>query len=148
MSLSFALMMFALQAVVAVVGLLGYLALCLAYRRRWDAAIRAALSRRIGADVQWRWVSNTGYRPRWQWHVDEDASLGRMAARTAVVSGTQYATMAILGALPAFALLGLELLLNFHALVLLATAFLVIPIASIFFWQRGRPEAAQTPAGN
>jgi hypothetical protein len=48
----------------------------------------------------------------------------------------------LLGAAPALGLLWLEVSLDFHALVILATALLVIPIASVFFFRRGRPATA------
>src|SRR3954470_8933300 len=101
-------MKIAMQAAVAAVGLVAYLAVCVAYRRMWDAAIRAALSRRLGVDVRWHWVASTGARPRWSWHSDADGPLGRTLRHTIVIGVTQYLTAAGLGVLPALALLWLE----------------------------------------
>lgn len=136
-------MMVPFQAAVSVIGLLAYLAVCLAYRRKWDAGIRAALSRRLGVEVAWRRVSDSGSLPRWMWYADVDGPLGRTLRNTVAISAAQYATSALLGVLPALGLLWLELELDFHPLVLLASAFLVIPIASVFFLRRG-PVAARS----
>ena len=130
-------MKIALQAAVAAAGLVAYLAVCWAYRKKWDAAIRAALSRRLGVDVRWHWVSNSGMRPSWSWHSDAEGPLGRTLRHTIVIGAAQYATAAVLGVLPALALLWLEIEAGFHPLVVVASAFLVIPIASVFFLRRG-----------
>jgi hypothetical protein len=134
----------AVQAAVAGVGLVCYLAGCLAYRWKWDAAIRAALGRRLGVPVRWRWVSDTGSRPNWAWHSDAEGPLGRTLWHTTVIRATQYATAALVGILPALGLLGLLFWLDSHPLVVLATAALVIPIASVFFLRSG-PGAADAP---
>lgn len=126
-------MKIAFQAAVAAAGLIGYLALCLAYRWKWDAAIRAALSRRLGTAVQWRRVGDSGTLPRWMWHSDDEGPLGRTLRNTVAISAAQYVTAAVLGVLPALGLLWAQLALGFHPLVLLASAFLVIPIAAVFF---------------
>jgi hypothetical protein len=135
-------MKIALQAAVAAAGLLGYLALCVAYRGKWDATIRAALGRRLGVDVRWRWVSDSGTRPNWAWHSDAEGPLGRTLWHTTVIRTTEYATAALIGVLPALGLLWLLFQLDFHPLVVLAGAALVIPIASVFFLRRG-PGAAE-----
>jgi hypothetical protein len=130
-------MKIALQAAAAAVGLVAYLAVCWAYRKKWDAAIRASLSRRLGVEVRWHWVSNSGMRPAWSWHSDADGPLGRTVWHTIVIGVTQYATAAVLGVLPALALIWVEIEAGFSALVVVASAFLVIPIASVFFLRRG-----------
>jgi hypothetical protein len=130
-------MTIAFQAAVAAVGLVAYLAICLAYRWKWDAALRGALGRRLGTAVEWRRVGDNGTLPRWVWHSDDEGPLGRTLRNTVAIGAAQYATMALLGVLPALGLLWAQLQLDFHPLVLLASAFLVIPIASVFFLRRG-----------
>ncbi len=117
-----------------------YLALSVRYDRRWDAGMRAALARRIGADVRWARVdrsgdvfsddSTGGVRA---WHADGDGPLGRQLWQEAAARGAYLAVLVLLGALPPLALLGLEFLLDFHGLIVLGTAFAVIPIFSLFW---------------
>jgi hypothetical protein len=131
-----------LQIAVASVWLLAYLGVCIAYRLRWDARIRGAMGRRLGVDVRWRWIGDAGTRPDWEWAGDGKGPLGRTLWQMLVIATAQFATAALLGAAPALGLLWLEVSLDFHALVVLASAFLVIPIASVFFFRRGAPVPA------
>ena len=130
-------MKIALQAAVAAVGLLGYLAIGWAYRSKWDAVFRTALGRRLGVPVEWRWVRDSGTLPRWAWHSDADGPLGRTLWHRTAIAVAQYATAAVLGVLPALGLLWLQLQLGLHPLIVAASAFLVIPVAALLFFRPG-----------
>ncbi|NUT35472.1 MAG: hypothetical protein HOV79_20660 [Hamadaea sp.] len=130
----------AVQVAIAAAGLATYLALSIAYRRRWDAALRAALGRRMGLRVGWARVSDVGENPEDHWYAETDGPLARQAWQGAVVRAADLAALVVLGVLPPVALLGLAYLAGFHAAVLGGTAFLVIPVFGIF-WSRRRADA-------
>jgi hypothetical protein len=128
------------QIAVSLLWLLLYVIMSVRYDRRWDARMRAALGRRLGADVRWARVDASGDAFSDDatgavnaWHADGDGPLGRQLWQEAAARGAYLAVLVVLGALPPLALLGVEFLLGFHALVVLATAFAVIPVFSLFW---------------
>jgi hypothetical protein len=129
----------AIQAAVAVAGLCAYLVLSIVYRRRWDKALRAALGRRLGLDVQWRKVASAGEIPTDAWYAETGGPLAKQAWQHFVVRSADIGILIVLGVLPPVALLGLEFLVHFHGAVVGATAFAVIPIFGVF-WSRRRAD--------
>ena len=128
------------QLAVSLTWLVLYIVLSVRYDRRWDARLRAALGRRIGTDVRWARVDQSGdvfsddsTGGVNAWHTGGDGPLGRQLWQEAAARGAYLAVLVVLGALPPLALLGLEFLLDFHGLIVLGTAFAVIPVFSLFW---------------
>jgi hypothetical protein len=128
-----------IQVVTMMVGLTAYLVLSIVYRRRWDRALRVVLGRRMGLDVRWARVADMGENPTDNWYAETDGPLAKQAWQGLVIRAADIATLVVLGVLPPLALLGLELVTDFHGLVVGATAFLVIPIFGIY-WSRRRAD--------
>ncbi|MEV0271316.1 hypothetical protein AB0H43_21270 [Hamadaea sp. NPDC050747] len=125
------------QAAVAVVGLSAYLVLSIVYRRRWDKALRVALGRRLGLDVQWRRVADSGDIPIDAWYAETDGPLGKQLGQHLAIRFADIAALVVIGVLPPLALLGLEFLGHFHGAVIGLTAFAVIPVFGVY-WSRRR----------
>jgi hypothetical protein len=133
------------QVVVSAAWLLVYVLLSVLFARRWDARMRAALGRRLGTDVRWARVDasgdpfdSEGTGPTQAWHADGSGSLGRQLGQELAARGAYLAVLVLLGAAPPLGLLGVQFLLHFHALLVLATALLVIPVFSLFWLGRYR----------
>lgn len=127
------------QIGVSVVWLLGYLALSLLYHRRWDAAIREWLGRKLGATVVWSKVdsrtllSGESDGPVRAWDAQSEGSLIRQARNAFAVRSVQVVVMIVLGAAPAVGLLLVQMALKFNPLVLLACAPAVIAIFALYY---------------
>ncbi|GAA0665648.1 hypothetical protein GCM10010193_16340 [Kitasatospora atroaurantiaca] len=128
------------QVGVSLAWLLAYLVLSIRYDRVWDARMRAALSRRLGVDVQWGSIdgggdpfSDSGGPPTPAWVADGRGTLVQQLKQTVALRSAQVAVMVLLGCVPPVGLLGLQILLTFHGLVVGATAFAVIAIFSLYW---------------
>jgi hypothetical protein len=135
----------AAQIAVSTVWFTLYVVLSVLFDRRWDARMRAALGRRLGADVQWARVDASGNLletegagPTHAWHTEGSGSLGRQLGQEMAARGAYLVVLVVLGAAPPLGLLGVALLLNFHALLVLAIALLIIPVFSLFWLGRYR----------
>jgi len=129
-----------IQVGVSLAWLLAYLVLSIRYDRVWDARMRAALSRRLGTDVRWGSIGDTGDPftdsggpPTPAWVADGRGTLAQQLKQTVVLRSAQIAVMVLLGCAPAMGLLGAQILLKFHGLVVGATAFAVIAIFSLYW---------------
>lgn len=129
-----------LQISAAVAGLALYLVLSLLYYRRWDASIRQWLGRRLGTEVRWSKVDAStglfegeGNVPALAWSSSSERPLHRQALDAVAIRTTQIVTMVGLGVLPAIAVLGAQILLRFHALLVLGSAIAVIAIFSLYW---------------
>jgi hypothetical protein len=128
------------QIIISALWLAAYVAMSVRYQRVWDARLRAALGRRIGADVRWAKVdggagalTDDGGPPVTAWHTDGDGPLLRQLGQGLLVRSAYLAVLVLLGALPPLALIGLQLLAGFHPLILLASLVPVIAIFSLFW---------------
>ena len=90
--------------------------------------------------MQWARVADLGDNPRDAWYAETDGPLARQAWQGLVIRAADIAALVVLGVLPPVGLLGLEFLTDFHAAVVGATAFLIIPIFGIY-WSRRRADA-------
>jgi len=128
------------QIIISATWLAAYMVMSVRYQRVWDARLRAALGRRLGADVRWARVDRDEAAVTedsdpavMAWHADTDGPLLRQLGQGLLVRGAYLAVLVLLGALPALALIGLQLLAGFHPLVLLASLVTVIAIFSLFW---------------
>jgi hypothetical protein len=128
------------QIAISVVWLAAYLWMSLRYQRVWDASMRAALGRRLNARVGWSKVDTSEAALTddsdpavMAWHADTDGPLLRQLGQGLVVRAAYLAVIVLLGAVPPLALIGLQVLLDFHGLVLLASLVPVIAIFSLFW---------------
>jgi hypothetical protein len=128
------------SAVVTTAYLAGYLVLSMTYRRRWDARLRSALGRRLGADVAW--THHAGWADPFSdatsaayegWGTDA-GPVGRL-----VVHVAHLAVVVVLGVGP----IAVYLLATFagllHPLVAWIALFLFLPIFGLFWAGRFRP---------
>lgn len=128
------------QIVISGVWLAAYLWMSLRYQRVWDARLRRSLGRRLDTRVGWSKVDTSEAAltddsdpPVRAWHADSDGPLLRQLGQGLVVRAAYLAVVTVLGALPPLALIGVQLLLSFNGLVLLATLVPVIAIFSLFW---------------
>lgn len=128
------------QIVISGVWLAAYLWMSLRYQRVWDTRLREALGRRLNTRVGWSKVDTSEAAltddsdpPVMAWHADSDGPLLRQLGQGLVVRAAYLAVVVLLGAVPPLALIGLQVLLGFHGLVLLATLVPVIAIFSLFW---------------
>lgn len=133
-------MSLSVQIIIAAVWLVAYTAFSVLYHRRWDARLRAALGRRLGLDVRWARPDEPGAAlvdgstPAGNvWHADTDGPLGRQLVQAATIRTAQIAVMVLGGAVPALALIGLEFLLDFHAVVLLGSLVAIVAVFSLYW---------------
>lgn len=127
------------QLGIAVGWLIGYIGWSRWYYRRLDPALRARLSRRVGAPVVWtyrrgdRSGGNLSMRlaiSTWAWGLDDtDRSTLRGAARDGVVYALYVVAVPILAGLaPVALLLALILAHALHGLIAYPLLFLVIAV--------------------
>ncbi|AEV87672.1 hypothetical protein ACWT_6660 [Actinoplanes sp. SE50] len=129
------------SAILTVVYLVGYLTLSIVYHRRWDARLRAALGRRLGAPVGWeyhdRWhdplsdATSAGYHG---WAAQGDASLRQRF----LVNIAHLAVLVLVGVGPIAVYLLIAFAGLIHPLALWAALFLFIPIFALFWAGRYR----------
>jgi hypothetical protein len=129
-----------MQIVISVLWLAAYTVMSVRYQRVWDARLRAALGRRLGVNVRWAKVdgdeaalTDDSDPAVMAWHTDGDGPLLRQLGQGLLVRGAYLLVIIVLGAVPPLALIGLQLLAGFHALVLLASLLPVIAIFSLFW---------------
>jgi hypothetical protein len=128
------------QAVISVLWLTAYTVMSVRYQRVWDARMRASLGRRLGTDVRWARVDRNegaltedGDPAVMAWHTDGDGPLLRQLGQGLLVRAAYLAVIVVLGAVPPLALIGLQILAGFHALVLLGSLLAVIAVFSLFW---------------
>lgn len=132
-----------MSAVVTAAYLAGYLALSLTYQRRFDARLRAALSRRLGADVTWSrhagWAdpfSDASSPAYLGWGTDAGP------VKRLVVHLAHLGVVLVLGVGP----IVIYLLATFgglvHPLVAWVALFLFLPIFGLFWAGHFRPASA------
>ncbi|GIH03699.1 hypothetical protein Rhe02_17660 [Rhizocola hellebori] len=128
------------QIIFSAVWLVAYLLMSLRYQRVWDARMRGALGRRLNTRVGWSKVdiseaalTDDSDAPVMAWHADSDGPLLRQLGQGLLVRAAYLAVIVLLGAVPPLALIGLQVLLGFHGLVVLASLVPVIAIFSLFW---------------